>query len=224
MTDKFSHKLPKEELKRLGKDVAKILVASDFKNDRVQDPAAPLTKKKEQHIKKYVKGFLDRAVEKYEGHQKKRAPEVAKESTGDDAPNDKSESVMKPDAAADEAEDLILSDADSPDGADRKRKRDDEMVDPTVNTPADGPDMKRLKENGVSGASPPPPPPPPPQSALEWDVEVALKSLIARAETPSSCSAVSLTSKDTPRSECITHKTVFALQVMSAIRIVYAER
>ncbi|KAK5989187.1 SET domain-containing protein 2 [Cladobotryum mycophilum] len=166
--DKFSSKLPKEELKRLGKDVAKKVVASDFKNNRVSDPSLPLTEKQERNIKKFVKDFLDRAVEKFESHQKKRVAGVAKkESTGDQAPNDKPASVAESGAAADEAEDLVLSDADSPEGADRKRKRDDEVVDSIVNTQADGPDMKRLKEDGASGVSPPPPPPPPPQSALE---------------------------------------------------------
>lgn len=172
MLDKFRHKLPKEELKRLGKDVAKKLVASDYKNNRVNDPAAPLTEKQVRNIKKYVKDFLDRAVSKYEAHQKKRAPETTKNGTVNGKPTageDKLgespvESSQEREAGAD---DIVLSDVDeeSPDGADRKkRKRDVEAMDVSVGSPLDGPDMKRLKEDGTDGATPPPPPPPPPEN------------------------------------------------------------
>lgn len=175
--DKFRHKLPKEELKRLGKDVAKKLVASDYKNNRVNDPAAPLTEKQERNIKKYVKDFLDRAVAKYEAHHRKRTSETAKKSasseqatngkpaSGADKPGESPDSSLEQEATA---EDIILSDMEeeSPDGAaDRKRKRDAEVTAASVDdSPLDGPEMKRLKEDDQDGATPPPPPPPPPEN------------------------------------------------------------
>lgn len=174
--DKFRHKLPKEELKRLGKDVAKKLVASDYKNNRVNDPAAPLTEKQERNIKKYVKDFLDRAVAKYEAHHKRKASEVAKKGAdreqaangkptldADKAGESPIDSSQEPEAAAD---DIVLSDVEdeSPDGPDRKRKRDVEAMEASVGSPLDGPDVKRLKEDGADGATPPPPPPPPPEN------------------------------------------------------------
>lgn len=174
--DKFRHKLPKEELKRLGKDVAKKLVASDYKNNRVSDPAAPLTEKQERNIKKYVKDFLDRAVAKYEAHHRKRTSETAKKSAGgEQATNGKPASgADKPGESPDSsqereatAEDIVLSDMEeeSPDGAaDRKRKRDAEVAVVSVDSPLDGPEMKRLKEDDPDGATPPPPPPPPPEN------------------------------------------------------------
>ena len=55
MLDKFRHKLPKDELKRLGKELSKKLSASDYKNNRVEDPSAELSDKQAQKIKKYVK-------------------------------------------------------------------------------------------------------------------------------------------------------------------------
>lgn len=174
--DKFRHKLPKEELKRLGKDVAKKLVASDYKNNRVSDPAAPLTEKQERNIKKYVKDFLDRAVAKYEAHHRKRTSETAKKSAGGeqvtngktasgaDKPGESPDSSQEREATA---EDIVLSDMEeeSPDGAaDRKRKRDAEVTVASVDSPLDGPEMKRLKEDDPDGATPPPPPPPPPEN------------------------------------------------------------
>ncbi|EGR45981.1 uncharacterized protein TRIREDRAFT_80732 [Trichoderma reesei QM6a] len=175
--DKFRHKLPKEELKRLGKDVAKKLVASDYKNNRVNDPAAPLTEKQERNIKKYVKDFLDRAVAKYEAHHRRKAPETT--NKGEDGREPAANGKPTPDAdkagespivssqeAEAVAEDIVLSDVedDSPEGPDRKRKRDVGAMDVAVSSPLDGPDVKRVKENGADGATPPPPPPPPPEN------------------------------------------------------------
>ncbi|KAL7918945.1 hypothetical protein ACQKWADRAFT_302733 [Trichoderma austrokoningii] len=164
--DKFRHKLPKEELKRLGKDVARKLVASDYKNNRVGDPAAPLTEKQERNIKKYVKDFLDRAVSKYEAHHRKRTSETVQQKSAGKPGESPASSQEREEAAA---EDSVASDMEeaSPDGAaaaDRKRKRQDAEVVAvaSVDSPLDGPEMKRLKEDDPDGATPPPPPPPPP--------------------------------------------------------------
>ncbi|UKZ82293.1 histone methyltransferase set2 [Trichoderma virens FT-333] len=136
--------------------VAKKLVTSDYKNNRVNDPAAPLTEKQERNIKKYVKDFLDRAVAKQGRRESNRLPQ-------------------EPEAAAD---DIVLSDVEdeSPDGPDRKRKRDVEAVEGSAGSPLDGPDVKRLKEDGADGATPPPPPPPPPENpgATRTEAELAL--------------------------------------------------
>ncbi|KAF4956421.1 hypothetical protein FSARC_11557, partial [Fusarium sarcochroum] len=86
--DKFHHKLPKEELKRLGKDIAKKLVASDYKNNRVGDPGTPLSEKQAKKMKKYVHDFLDRAVEKYGDRQKRKAPREAENQIKDDQGSD----------------------------------------------------------------------------------------------------------------------------------------
>ena len=188
MLDKFRHKLPKEELKRLGKEIAKKLVASDFKNNRVDDPTAALSDKQSSKIKKFVKDFLDRAVEKYNEHQRRKAKRGEDKSRGDDAASSSGQQGPGPMAGLDTEmasptskespamvngrEDIDLSDAeggDSPDNSDRKRKREAEVEDSAALTPMDGPDMKRLREEDGSEQSPPPPPPPPPppESALE---------------------------------------------------------
>ncbi|KAF7544274.1 hypothetical protein G7Z17_g10086 [Cylindrodendrum hubeiense] len=181
--DKFHHKLPKEELKRLGKDVAKKLVASDYKNDRVGDPSAALSDKQAKKMKKYVKDFLDRALEKYTEHQQRkvaretqkplrdpRAPRgTAKfnDAAGDsfDSFQSKADGIM-----GDDGEDVVLSDneaVESSGSPDRKRKREVEVADSPSLTPSDGPLTKRPREDEVDDASPPPPPPPPPESDME---------------------------------------------------------
>ncbi|KJZ72833.1 Histone-lysine N-methyltransferase, H3 lysine-36 specific [Hirsutella minnesotensis 3608] len=193
--DKFRHKLPKDELKRLGKDIAKKLVASDYKNNRVGDPTAELTEKQILKIKKYVSDFLKRAVEKYQAHQK-RKPAKETQAPGEpgkdamasdeqlqssiDAGDDGASAVPTPKGEAkleDGVDDSILSDVetDSPGSQDRKRKRDNGLADSTDATPSEGPDLKRAREEE---ASPPPPPPPPPEMAPEdemVDVQQALR-------------------------------------------------
>ncbi|KAF4977355.1 hypothetical protein FZEAL_6127 [Fusarium zealandicum] len=196
--DKFHHKLPKEELKRLGKDIAKKLVASDYKNSRVADPSAPLSDKQAKKMKKYVKDFLDRAVQKYGEHQKRKtAKETEKQANDDQGPDDKA----KPDAGSaaegsvgsseakidalvvDEAGDITLSDQEgigSIGSPDLKRKREDVVAD-TPSLVSDGPTMKRLREDEMDEPSSPPPPPPPPQSAME-DVIIAEQQALREQE------------------------------------------
>ncbi|CRK23606.1 hypothetical protein BN1708_018040, partial [Verticillium longisporum] len=70
--DKYRHKLPKEELKRLGKEVNKTLVSSDYRKNRVEDPTVAINHKKVKTIKQYVKDFLDRALIKFKERQSKR--------------------------------------------------------------------------------------------------------------------------------------------------------
>jgi histone-lysine N-methyltransferase SETD2 len=166
--DKFRHKLPKEELKRLGKDIAKKLVASDYKNNRVQDPTAALSEKQTLKIKKYVKDFLMRAVEKYAAHQQKQAAKSGEPK----GPGDKDAAVgdIAQDANVDVVDDIVLSDAeddDSPSSQERKRKRESDIADSAGATPSEGPDSKRLRAEDSIEPSPPPPPPPPPDSISE---------------------------------------------------------
>lgn len=176
--DKFRHKLPKEELKRLGKDIAKKLVASDYKNKRVEDPTAELTDKQVLKIKKFVSDFLNRAVEKYEAHQRKKASRENKVSSeapkghgeasrpGLDASGANATTPRQGERTEDGPDEAALSDVDvySPGSEYRKRKREADLVDSTDATPCEGRDLKRPKDGD---ASPPPPPPPPPESAPE---------------------------------------------------------
>ncbi|KAI1457749.1 hypothetical protein F4805DRAFT_163965 [Annulohypoxylon moriforme] len=157
--DKFRHKLPREDLKKFAKDVNKKLVASDYKNHRVEDPTS-ITEKQEKKVKKYVKDFFERAVEKYKAHEKKKA-ERANHAHNVAQPIDSTDSATAP-AAKDE--DIVMTDDETgstPNSLDRKRKREDDAAGSPSVTPSETPSMKRLKEEEVDVPSPPPPPPPP---------------------------------------------------------------
>ncbi|CAI6088180.1 unnamed protein product [Clonostachys chloroleuca] len=159
VVDKFRHKLPKDELKRLGKDISKKLVSSDFKNGRVTDPSAELNEKQVQKIKKYVKDFLDKAVVKYNGHKERKAAQANKDGSKEPKESPEEEAA----AIGDETMMSDMENGTTPSSPEKKRKRiDDESGDSPVITPPDGRDLKRLREEENDQMGTPPPPPPPP--------------------------------------------------------------
>lgn len=147
-------------------------------------------------MKKYVKEFLDRAVEKYTAHQKRRADRETQNTTGSSHVDGVSNSASAPALAsfpdttqtkesimsAEDRDDVTLSDngvGPSETTPELKRKREGE-VSPSL-TPSDGPIQKRLREDEAGDPSPPPPPPPPPESAME-DVMTAEQQFLREQE------------------------------------------
>ncbi|KAK7728733.1 histone methyltransferase set2 [Cytospora paraplurivora] len=177
--DKFRQKLPKDELKRHSKDVSKKLVSSDYKNKRVDDPTA-ISEKQEKKVKKYVKDYLDRAVEKYQELEKRKVERTSRQGSEVKGPSaaldvDAVASVETPVTTGARAadEDAAMSDVEEAtrSSPERKRKRDEEDNTPDASlTPEDTPSLKRLKEEEATEEPTPPPPPPPP--GAEMDVEM----------------------------------------------------
>ncbi|PYH40314.1 SET and WW domain protein [Aspergillus saccharolyticus JOP 1030-1] len=79
VVDKFKHKLPKDDLKRYAKDVAKKLVNSDFKNNRVEDPTK-IDERQQKKVKNFCKEFFDKAVAKHRAHEERKAERQSKEA------------------------------------------------------------------------------------------------------------------------------------------------
>ncbi|KAM0285338.1 hypothetical protein ACHAQH_001527 [Verticillium albo-atrum] len=190
--DKYRHKLPKEELKRLGKEVNKTLVSSDYRKNRVEDPTAAISHKKVKTIKQYVKDFLDRALVKFKEHERKKAERagqglqsdaaqkadagVAMESSAPGAPDDV--------AMGDVDDEVILSDMEeletaSTSSLERKRKREQVDAGSPELTPSETPSAKRVKEDDVDDQAPPPPPPPPPETEGDANAEGVEQPLTA---------------------------------------------
>ncbi|TVY75780.1 H3 lysine-36 specific histone-lysine N-methyltransferase [Lachnellula suecica] len=186
---KYSKQLPKDDLKKFAKEAGKKLVASDYKNNRVADPTKTIGEKQEKKVKKYVREFFDKAVEKKKAiDKKKREKSLANGSSQNQAPATNGtktveEAAPSPDAPSPEPgpeDEVEFSDHESlspsiPPGtpvtgssSDLKRKRDEGEGDMT---PIDA-DSKRLKEQSEDIEAPtPPPPPPPPTDGLEPDLE-----------------------------------------------------
>lgn len=151
------------------------------------DPSSPLSDKQAKKMRKFVNDFLDRAVEKYGEHQKRKAARASQKETkdgeglderadrngGSAADRPAGSSHAKDDVPmADELDEAALSDNDGPRSStspDRKRKREVEVEasgSPSLAS-SEGPTVKRVREDEMDEPSPPPPPPPPPQSAME---------------------------------------------------------
>ncbi|KAM7197708.1 methyltransferase [Rhypophila sp. PSN 637] len=162
--DKFHHKLPKDELKKLAREINKKLVASDYKNNRVDDPTS-ITPKQEKKVKKFVKEFFDKAVVKYKEHEKKKADRLAGGRSSAKSPS--RETTQTPAAEATpvkndvDLSDMEVEDAASTTSSDRKRKRENEP-ESAGQTPSETPSLKRVKEDEMTEIPSPPPPPPPP--------------------------------------------------------------
>jgi [histone H3]-lysine36 N-trimethyltransferase len=161
VVDKFYRKLPKEQLKKFGKEINKKLVESDYKHHRVDDPTS-ISPKVEKKVKKYAHDFLNRALQKHQEQERRKATK----SAGDVAETPQTMVDAPPD-------DVDMSDDEgAPDtpstGSDRKRKRSEAEGDsPIVLTPSETPSVKRLREEEATPGSPPPPPPPPPPAEGE---------------------------------------------------------
>ncbi|KAE8449170.1 histone methyltransferase set2 [Mollisiaceae sp. DMI_Dod_QoI] len=177
---KFTKQLAKEDLKKFAKEVGKKLVASDFKNNRVEDPTK-ISEKQEKKVKRYVRDFFEKAVEKKKIlDKKKKEKEALKLANGSngvsrpivDAKLEKDEDGgSDAEAVADETMDLTPNSPielpgspqpsipATPSLSDLKRKRVDAELEDTPGGTDDSESNKRLKEED---ATPPPPPPPPP--------------------------------------------------------------
>jgi len=75
--NKYKHKIPKDDLKRFAKDVAKKLVNSDYKAGRVDNPTK-ISEKQQKKVKQYCKDYFDKAASK---HKKMEEEKTARTKT-----------------------------------------------------------------------------------------------------------------------------------------------
>ncbi|KAF5873705.1 putative histone H3 lysine 36 methyltransferase protein [Botrytis fragariae] len=185
---KYSGKLPKDDLKKFAKECGKKLVASDFKNHRIEDPTK-ISDRNQKKVKQFVFDYFKKAVEKKREMDEKRAERKKHEGQAKINGNGTSEkgtkrenanSIVSPDVIDDEDVEVnIPSPTASPSGQLEiellKRKREDDEESPS--------ESKRVKEDGTESATPtdsstpPPPPPPPPAEGMPMtgpeDLEMA---------------------------------------------------
>jgi [histone H3]-lysine36 N-trimethyltransferase len=192
--NKYKAKIPREDLKRFAKELAKKLVESDFKGGRVEDPTK-ITDKHQQKVKKYCKEFFEKAAHKHSKHEKEKAAKKAKLANGtktDSASMSTSTSIAtSPKQNLDASPEVDVNKEDGSDGEDIKMSEDEREGDVKL-MPADlsidaqnSDSLKRKRsrsegrdvkdEDGLAKSplkklnldSPPPPPPPPPAPPME---------------------------------------------------------
>ena len=172
--NKYKHKIPKEDLKRFGKEIAKKLVASDYKSGRVKDPTK-IDEKQQKKVKDYCKQFFDKAAHKHKKHEDERATRKANKGEDVATPSAMSPSTdqnVSPNIKKEESdddEDIKMSDhelengptPDTPSESNAlKRKRGNSS--PVVKDEIDDPTKSPLKKLNTDTPPPPPPPPAPP--------------------------------------------------------------
>src|SRR5271170_7078611 len=79
--NKYKSKIPRDDLKRFAKEVAKKLVESDFKSGRVEN-STKISEKHAHKVKKYCKEFFEKAAYKHKKHEKEKAERVARKAVG----------------------------------------------------------------------------------------------------------------------------------------------
>ena len=192
--NKYKAKIPREDLKRFAKELAKKLVESDFKGGRVEDPTK-ISDKHQQKVKKYCKEFFEKAAHKHSKHEKEKAAKKAKLANGtktDSASMSTSTSIAaSPKQNLDASPDVDVKKEDGSDDEDIKMSEDEREED-VKPMPADlsidvqnGDSLKRKRSRSESRDvkdeddltksplkklnldSPPPPPPPPPAPPME---------------------------------------------------------
>lgn len=168
---KFTKQLPKDDLKKFAKEVSKKLVASDFKNNRVDDPTK-ITDKQEKKVKQFVREFFEKAVEKKKALDKKKADKLAVNGAGSNGTkviNGSAKLVVEEDngqeSDAEDAIDLTPSSIPpTPSTSEQHKRKRSDAGDVDTTPGGDGSESsKRLKEED---APTPPPPPPPPSEGI----------------------------------------------------------
>ncbi|KAL2405766.1 hypothetical protein ABEF94_003431 [Exophiala dermatitidis] len=123
--NKYKNKIPRDDLKRFAKEVAKKLVASDYKAGRVKDPTK-IEEKQQKKVKEFCKQFFEKAYQKHKKHEAdKAARQKSKKSSSahrgepssseQPAPSSSKVEDVSPADEDDEAEDVKMSISDDED-------------------------------------------------------------------------------------------------------------
>lgn len=185
--NKYKHKIPKDDLKRFAKDVAKKLVASDYKAGRVENPTK-ISEKQQKKVKAYCKDYFDKAASKHKKLEEEKTARKEKLGHSGSKPSSShpTPSHSPPPATEvgttttpkkeEEDEDVKMSDiedhelmAPSPhestkfDSLKRKRSADlDALIKEEEDDLTKSPAKKLNLDIGAMPTPPPPPPPAPP--------------------------------------------------------------
>lgn len=199
---RYKHKIPRDDLKRFGKEIAKKLVNSDYKAGRVKDPTK-IDEKQQKKVKIFCKDYFEKAAQKHKKHEaekqsrstKKDAHRTSKISSAKETPSqspNQAEEIPSKLEASDDEEDIKMSDNElEPDdrasgspsihNGTLKRKRletdisgikDEDDFD-ILQSPA-----KKLNfDSEATSPHPPPPPPPAPPAETPSDTGTPIQEL-----------------------------------------------
>lgn len=193
--NKYKHKIPKDDLKRFAKDVAKKLVASDYKAGRVENPTK-ISEKQQKKVKAYCKDYFDKAASKHKKLEEEKAAKKEKVGQNNSKPSSSqptpshspppmigySQSQTHTPKKEEDEEDVKMSDIEdhiamppSPsestkyDSLKRKRSTDLESLMKEEEDDLTKSPAKKMNLDFNAMSTPPPPPPPAPPADTPSD-------------------------------------------------------
>jgi [histone H3]-lysine36 N-trimethyltransferase len=189
--NKYKNSIPRDDLKRFGKEIAKKLVASDYKAGRVTNPTK-INEKQQKKVKEFCKQFFDKAAHKHKKQEEERAARKTKEGTTTSTPVAMSPASqdVSPNVKREESddEDVKMSDheVDTPSESNTlKRKRGDSSPVAALKEECEPGNwvVDKSPHKKVNVDTPPPPPPAPPVETppastpreLEGEMDVEVK-------------------------------------------------
>ena len=151
--NKYKKQIPRDDLKRFAKEIAKKLVSSDFKSDRVKDPTK-MDEKHQQKVKKFCKDYFDKAAHKHKQHEhakavrsskkvsssskhQKEVPPSSDATPNQDSPEDDKSRVVSPD-----------TDIKNEDGSDEEDIKMSDNESDEVDSPTDSPSISKNLADG----------------------------------------------------------------------------
>ncbi|KAI9697710.1 MAG: histone methyltransferase set2 [Bogoriella megaspora] len=215
--NKYKGKIPKDDLKRIAKEVSKKLVESDYKHNQVSDPTK-ISASRELKVKDFCKKFFARAHHKLK--EKTKLKEDGQKAISEKFELQKYETstISGAEKPAD-IDDTVLSDAEmDPDDEkatpsetpptqdtspnDLKRKLEDNNGTTFMNEELNSP-VKRVKSETLN--APPPPPPPPvesPPDVVEYEQILMQTDTVPNEEaSPSLLGEAMLATAQSPKKE-----------------------
>ncbi|EME48111.1 hypothetical protein DOTSEDRAFT_167709 [Dothistroma septosporum NZE10] len=163
VVNKYKGKLAKDDLKRWAKEFSKMVVDSDFRKNRVEDPNK-ISDKKVKDLRKHAQQFFEKAVKKKAASEAKRAERKDKKgeesNTPDGSPTKAGSPFLEDDDAvsdhdmAEIGDDIDATPMDSTDSPSTNKRRREELANIADE------EVAMLKRQRIAMHAPPPPPPP----------------------------------------------------------------
>ncbi|KAK4633254.1 Histone-lysine N-methyltransferase, H3 lysine-36 specific [Fulvia fulva] len=176
VANKYKGKLEKDELKRWAKELSKMVVDSDFRKNRVEDPNK-ISDKKVKDVRKHAQAFFEKAMKKKAAVETKRAERKVKKGEASNTPDGSPAKAGSPMLEEDDAvsdhemagagEGLDATPIDSMDSPATNKRRREELANIADEEAA------ILKRPRTDTTQAPPPPPPPPADLAQDDEQPA---------------------------------------------------
>ncbi|KAI1617841.1 histone-lysine N-methyltransferase SETD2 [Exophiala viscosa] len=189
--NKYKNKIPRDDLKRFAKEIAKKLVSSDYKAGRVKDPTK-IDERQQKKVKEFCKQFFEKAYHKHKKSEaEKSTPDKGKDTPAgsppaqDVSPENDDEDIKMSDVEdnVEDATPTAQSPSDRGTNGTLKRKRLEDDLTATGSDQVEAESLGSPSKKISLDIDTPPPPPPPPAPPVETPPASTPREADAEAET-----------------------------------------